>query len=560
MSEKRLAAFSPPASWLTCSQLRRPSTTPLRLCSVELCRFRYYAYDSLNRLTNVTDWAGRKTVMVYDLASRVTSITRPNGTVRTIGYDAAGQTTNIVEKAANGNVIVFFKQGWDNAARMQWEFGAPLPHSTGLPTRNMTFDDDNRLVNIDGQSVMNDLDGNMTNGPISSGTLGAYTYDTRNRLTSAGGLSYTYDPAGNRTAVTNGATVTKFVINPNAKLSQVLTRIQNSVTNYYIYGGGLQYQVTEMASATNTLTYHYDYRGSTVAISDANGNVTDRIEYSAYGNTTYRAGTNDTPFLFNARDGVRTDANGLLYMRARYYNPFVCRFLNPDPSVFSGGLNFFAYANGNPVSYIDPFGLQTGNAYSMIGCGGSGFGDFATPSGVSSLAGAGAAGANVSQIVNHDPSTWFADGMQVYQHTAIVGLAFIPAVDGAYLSGGILWNSFVTGETISTASIVVNAVSLGVNSYTAGTLGTRSVVTHTGGLFTGSPYWNNAIGPIEDTALSFTTEPGYGGFAALVSNLINWTVQGSNLGENKVNALINSAFTPNAAANTGTSPTGKPAH
>jgi hypothetical protein len=46
-------------------------------------------------------------------------------------------------------------------------------------------------------------------------------------------------------------------------------------------------------------------------------------------------------------------------MRARYYNPYLCRFLNPDPSGFSGGLNWFAYANENPVSYTDPTGLQS---------------------------------------------------------------------------------------------------------------------------------------------------------------------------------------------------------
>ena len=136
-------------------------------------------------------------------------------------------------------------------------------------------------------------------------------------------------------------------------------RIKNGVTNYYVYGAGLLYQVTETATATNTLTYHYDYRGSTVALTDSTGtNVTDRIEYSAYATMSYRAGTNDTPFLFNGRYGVQTDANGLLNMRARYYNPYLCRFINPDPSGFAGGLNFYCYANGNPISYIDPFGLS----------------------------------------------------------------------------------------------------------------------------------------------------------------------------------------------------------
>ena len=47
-------------------------------------------------------------------------------------------------------------------------------------------------------------------------------------------------------------------------------------------------------------------------------------------------------------------------MRARFYNPYLCRFLNADPSGFSGGLNHYAYADGNPVSMIDPFGLGAG--------------------------------------------------------------------------------------------------------------------------------------------------------------------------------------------------------
>ncbi|HEV2328839.1 MAG TPA: RHS repeat-associated core domain-containing protein [Verrucomicrobiae bacterium] len=59
-----------------------------------------------------------------------------------------------------------------------------------------------------------------------------------------------------------------------------------------------------------------------------------------------------------------TDPNGLLYMRARYYDTFLCRFLNPDPSGFTGGLNFYAYANGNPVSYLDPYGLV---AWGLLG-------------------------------------------------------------------------------------------------------------------------------------------------------------------------------------------------
>jgi RHS repeat-associated protein len=180
----------------------------------------------------------------------------------------------------------------------------------------------------------------MAAGPLTNDTFATYTYDARNRLTSAGGVTNIYDAANNRIGQFYGTNSTVYIVNPNAKLPEVLERIKNGVTNYYIYGPGLLYQVTEKATGTNTLTYHSDYRGSTIALTADNGLVTDRMEYSLYATMTLHAGTNDTPFLFNGCYGVMTDPNGLLYLRARYYNPFLCRFINPDPSGFSGGLNF----------------------------------------------------------------------------------------------------------------------------------------------------------------------------------------------------------------------------
>ena len=134
-------------------------------------------------------------------------------------------------------------------------------------------------------------------------------------------------------------------------------RIKPGVTNYYIYGVGLLYEIDVTASTTTTEFYHFDCRGSTVALTDGNGNLTDEIEYSPYGTTTYRAGSTDTPFCFNGQYGVQTDPNGLLYMRARHYNPYISRFINADPSDFAGGLNFYAFCNDNPINAEDPFGL-----------------------------------------------------------------------------------------------------------------------------------------------------------------------------------------------------------
>lgn len=59
--------------------------------------------------------------------------------------------------------------------------------------------------------------------------------------------------------------------------------------------------------------------------------------------------------LYNGQYGVASDSNGLLHMRARYYNPEIMRFTSPGP--WKDGLNWYAYANGSHVSYFDPFGL-----------------------------------------------------------------------------------------------------------------------------------------------------------------------------------------------------------
>ena len=74
--------------------------------------------------------------------------------------------------------------------------------------------------------------------------------------------------------------------------------------------------------------------------------------------------------MYDDREGVLTDSNGLLYMRARYYSPDMRRFVNAD--ILAGKisnaitLNRYAYANGNPVSNIDPLGLSADERWKTV--------------------------------------------------------------------------------------------------------------------------------------------------------------------------------------------------
>ena len=231
---------------------------------------------------------------------------------------------------------------------------APFRKTKVIPAVAMTFDSANRVATFAGQAVSHDADGNMTSGPLpATGAMASYAYDSRNRLTSAGGLTYAYNAEGNRVGITSPTETTMLVVDAQSALPKVLVCTKNGVTTRYVYGVGLQYEVGSTGVA---IYYHYDQSGNTAMLTDASGAVVNRLGYSAYGEIRYRLANFDTPFLYGGFFGVMTDANGLIAMRARYYNPLTKRFLTSDPAL--DGLNWYTYADGNPISNADPNGLD----------------------------------------------------------------------------------------------------------------------------------------------------------------------------------------------------------
>jgi RHS repeat-associated protein len=126
----------------------------------------------------------------------------------------------------------------------------------------------------------------------------------------------------------------------------------------YVYGIGLIGEET----GGNFITYHFDHRGSAKALTDMDGNVIQTFSYGPNGELVNgNPAAASTPFLYGGLYGVATDANGLCYMRARYYLPAISRFINQDTTLGSVAvgvsMNRFAYANGDPIDNNDPFGL-----------------------------------------------------------------------------------------------------------------------------------------------------------------------------------------------------------
>lgn len=323
-----------------------------------------YTYDAYNRMKTVTDWNQRLTTYDYDDLGRVKTVTRSyNGTKREQIYDSAGQVRYIAEsRLAGANPIIWLRSfRYDNSGNdgafylndgeITWSYTYPNVSGTTPAADSVAYNPDNQLATFNSLTVIHDADGNMTSGPLPNTptAVSIYSYDGRNRLTAAGGIAYRYNADGLRVA-SSGNT---YVVDPAAGLSRVLVRNQNGTITRYVWGLGLLYEETNSA----TRTYHYDHIGNTVALTDGAGQVTAQAEYSSYGQLVASSGTLATPFLFNGQLGVMTDDNGLIYMRARYYHPRLMRFINADPIRFDGGMNWYAFANGNPLSFTDPSGF-----------------------------------------------------------------------------------------------------------------------------------------------------------------------------------------------------------
>ena len=335
----------------------------------EVVRYEYYKNGWLKK---VVDNNGKTTTYTYNALGQVATCTRPNNTkeIRTynsktgqlliqreIKTDSNGafleEISNYVYNYnASGNISSV--EGFDN-------------NSEGLTSASFKYDSENRLIEYNGKEVRYDADGNMVYGPV-NGVMTDLSYDCRNRLIYAGGVRYEYDAENTRIAEETNDYRAVFVTDMvSSELSRVLVKktynktngvVSNNITDrLYVYGYGL---VSETEGAS-TLYHHYNNIGSTMKLSDGSGNVIAEYSYGPYGELL-EGNTKLSDYLYNGQYGVSTDENGLYYMRQRYYNSEIKRFINQDILTGNVGdsqsMNRYAYVEGNPINLMDPFGLS----------------------------------------------------------------------------------------------------------------------------------------------------------------------------------------------------------
>ena len=131
---------------------------------------------------------------------------------------------------------------------------------------------------------------------------------------------------------------------------------QNNVLGEYLHGSSID-EVIALRRNGHTYTYHRDALGSIAALTDETGAIVQRYEYDAYGTLRYTQDPNfKQPFAYTGREW--DEESGLYFYRARYYDSGIGAFISKDPIGIAGGINLYAYVDGNPVSNTDPLGLM----------------------------------------------------------------------------------------------------------------------------------------------------------------------------------------------------------
>ncbi len=314
-----------------------------------------YAYNSRGLVSRVSDWAGGSTTLSYDDAGRLSSLTRPNNVITQKTHDAEGKLSTIIEKnTATLSSITLVR---DSAGRItSADRNVPLIADPTSGTATNTY-------NAGNQVTTNTYD---KMGRLTADGSGTYTWDMASRLTActSGGtpVSFTYDGVGMRTSRTSGGITRTYIVNYAIDLPSIsIVQQGGSDQTYYVHlpSGMLLYSIDALTNARRF--YHYDEMGTTLCLTDDSGAITDSYAVTPYGEITSTSGTTENPFTFIGAWGVmQENADGLYYMRARYYDSNTAAFISHDAinSIEPLNINPYQYANRNPLWFVDFTGLD----------------------------------------------------------------------------------------------------------------------------------------------------------------------------------------------------------
>ncbi|MDP2999874.1 MAG: RHS repeat-associated core domain-containing protein, partial [Bryobacterales bacterium] len=385
-----------------------------------------YSYDANRRLVSLTAPSGHELGFDYDARGNPIAIRYPGEQTATLRYDAAGRVGEVknaggtfaysydkagnpveISGAADSHVFQYDELDRLTAARHdaspaeRYTYDAAGNRKSSATDPAYRYDAAGRLQAAENATFAYDKNGNLVRRTAPNGTT-TYTWNAENQLVrvelpGGGAVTYKYDPFGRRIEKNVNGRVTAWLYDRD----NILAEMDESglVRARYTHGAGID-QPLALDRDGQAWFLQADAGGNVVALSDASGNLVRSFAYDSWGRLLSAEESGPaSPFRFAGRE--YDPESGLYYMRARYYDPAVGRFIAADPLDLPGmlvsgqsksnerallpqaaaevlrragqgpiswlraqaqrvpeRLNAYAYAGNNPLRWRDPSGLD----------------------------------------------------------------------------------------------------------------------------------------------------------------------------------------------------------
>ncbi|WP_435189075.1 LamG-like jellyroll fold domain-containing protein [Streptomyces sp. bgisy126] len=347
-----------------------------------------YGYDTAGRLKAVNDGlTGATATYTYNKNNDIEAIDYGTGKAkRSFGYDALQRLTSDKLTSPTGKQLTSVTYGYDANDN---EISKTTTGVAGASTNTYAYDWADRLTSWNNGTATEvygyDASGNRTR--VGGDT---YTYDARNRLTSDGHSSYAYTARGTMSAVTDeGGRTTQVkadafnrviqegdrtytydgmdrVLQAKDETGAAIHTFQYSGTENEVasdgvtsYSRNVDGSLTGVKTAVSSVLAFTDVHDDVVAQFTATGEaLTGSTTYSPFGKVLQTTG------MFGAlgyQSGWTDPQTAKVNMAARWYSPQTGQFNSRDTVEDSAmphsiGANRYAYANGNPMTGVDPTG------------------------------------------------------------------------------------------------------------------------------------------------------------------------------------------------------------
>jgi YD repeat-containing protein len=252
-----------------------------------------YTYNALGQSTTMTTLDGAWSYSydgVGQLTHAIFTSTNPNIASRdlTYVYDAGGNRIKTIDNGVTSDYRTNALNQYTAAGTTTFGYDAKgniTTKQSGSKTWNYTYNDRQQLVRV------TDSDLNLT--------------------------TYEYDLFGNRSASTYNGTRTEYLVDPSG-WGNVLAEYDGSgnLKAKYTHGIGLVNQ----QAGSDTAFYDFDALGSTANITSGTGVIVDQYSYDPFGTNIFEVETTGNSFEYVGKYGVSEEANGLSFMRTRYYS------------------------------------------------------------------------------------------------------------------------------------------------------------------------------------------------------------------------------------------------